>query len=206
MVQYRTRPTKTLNYLVYYIENFQATMDIVTTDWKSEATDSIAHPHMKDLKMQLKAERAIKDEERVQHRAGRSCTQMKHQKAEHKKHLQEVAISTIHECTSFNFVNNHLTLHYEESVQCVGHLVKDSTQTHEMNNSKMCMGLYHWANGSIRYAQQILNDSSCILLLWILYLHLPMLGKAGHWAPEAQEALQLYWPKDQIVVNKYNSE
>ncbi|KAF8535807.1 hypothetical protein BDD12DRAFT_750654, partial [Trichophaea hybrida] len=38
--------------------------------------------------------------------------------------------------TTFDFVKIHLMLHYEESAQRFGHLVKDSTETQEMNHRR----------------------------------------------------------------------
>ena len=64
VVQYRTHTTETLNCLADYLEEFHPTEYVFTTYRTSKATDSIAHECMKDLKIQLKAEHAIKDEEK----------------------------------------------------------------------------------------------------------------------------------------------
>jgi hypothetical protein len=90
VVQYRTHTTETLNYLADYFEEFHATQDVFTTYRTSKATDSIAHARMKDLKMQLKAEHAIEDEERGERGEALSCAQMEHRKEEDKQYLQEV--------------------------------------------------------------------------------------------------------------------
>lgn len=66
------------------LEEFDATRDVFTTYRTSNATDSIAHPHMKDLKMPLKAEYAIKDAGRAECGEALSCAQKAHQKAENK--------------------------------------------------------------------------------------------------------------------------
>ena len=95
-------------------------------------------------------------------------------------------------------------LHYEESSKCFGHLVKDSTEAQEMNHPKRCMGRYHRSNRNFRSERQILYDYSRINVLRIKCLHLRQLAKEGHWTPKIEEALQLYRPKDQIVVNKCN--
>jgi hypothetical protein len=97
-------------------------------------------------------------------------------------------------------------LHYEESVQRLGQLVKDSTETEEMNHPKMCIGPYRRSNRNFRYEWQILNDYSNIHVLRMRCLHLRQPAKEGDRTHEIQEALQLYRPKDQIVVNKYNRE
>jgi len=133
VVQYRTHPTETLNYLVDYLQECNATKNVFTTYQTSNTTDSIAHACMKNLKMQLKAEHAIEHEERAARGEPPSHAQKEHCKAEYKKCLQDVYNSTVHEHTSFNFGKTHLMLHYEESVQRFGHLVKDSTETQEMN-------------------------------------------------------------------------
>jgi tRNA nucleotidyltransferase/poly(A) polymerase len=206
VVQYRTHTTETLNYLADYLEEFHATKDVFTTYQMSKATDSIAHARMKDLKMQLKAEHAIEDEETGEWGQALSHAQKEHRKAEVKKRLQEVYNSKVHEPTSFDFVKIHRMLHYEESVQRFGHLVKDSTETQEMNHPKMCIGHYRQSNRNFRYKRQILNDYSRIHVLRMRCLHLRQLPKEGHWTPKIQEALQLYQRKDQIVVNKCNRE
>jgi len=72
---------------------------------------------MKDLKMQLQAEHAIKDKERAKHEEVVSRAQKEHRKAENKKHPQEVYNSMVHQRTSLDIVKIHLMLHYEESVQ-----------------------------------------------------------------------------------------
>jgi hypothetical protein len=156
--------------------------------------------------MQLKAEHAIEDEERAERGEALFRAQKEHRKAEDKKHLQEVYNSTVQERTSFDCVNIHLILHYEESVQRFGHLVKDSTETQDMNHPKMCMGPYRRSNRNFRYERQILNNYSHIYVFQMQCLHLWQLATEGHWTPEIQEALQLYRPKDQIVVNKCNRE
>ena len=66
MVQYWTHTTETLNYLADWLEAFHATKHILTTYWTSKATDTVAHACIYDLKMQLKAEPAIEDEERAE--------------------------------------------------------------------------------------------------------------------------------------------
>jgi len=146
VVQYRTHPTATLNYLADYFEEFHATKDVFTAYHTSKATDSIAFARRKDLKMQLKAKHAIEDEERAESGEALSRAQEEHRKAAHKKRLQEVYNSTAHKCTSFDFVKIHLMLHYEEPVQRVGHLVKDSTKTQEWNHPKMYMGTFCRSN------------------------------------------------------------
>jgi hypothetical protein len=75
VVQYQTHTTETLNYLPDYFQEFHATKDIFTTYQTSKATDSIAHAHMTDLTMPLKAEHAIEDEKRAEHRETLSCAQ-----------------------------------------------------------------------------------------------------------------------------------
>ena len=165
MVQYRTHTTETVHYLADYLDGFHATKDAFTTYRTSKATDSIAHAHMKDLKMQHEAKPAIADEERAKCREGLSHTEKEHQKAEVKMHLQEVYNSTVHDCTSFNFIKIYIMVHYEESVQRFGHLVKDSTKTQEINHSKLCMGSYHRSNRNFQYESQILNDLLCIHIL-----------------------------------------
>jgi len=204
VVQYRIHTTETLNYLADYLEQFNATEDVFTTYRTSKATDTIAHACMEDLKMQVKAEDAIEDEKRAERGEALSRAQKEHRKAKYKKLLQEVYNSTVHERTSFDFVKIHLMLHYEESVHRFGHLVKDSTEAQEMNHPKRCMGPYRRSNSYFRYERQILNDYSLIHVLRMWCLHLWQLAKEGHWTPEIQQALQLYRPKDQIVVNKLN--
>jgi len=161
---------------------------------------------MKDLKMKLKAERASEDEERAECGEALSRAQKEHRKAEDKKCLQEVYNSMVHERTSFDFVKIHLMLQYDDSIQRIGHLVKDSTETQEINHPTICMGPYRRSNGNFQYERQILNDYSRIHVLRMRCLHLWQLAKESHWTPEIQEALQLYRPQDQIVVNKCNCE
>ena len=206
VVSYRTHTTEALNYLADYLEEFHATQDIFTAYRTSKATDTIGHARMKDLMMKLKAEHAIEDEERAERGEALSCAQKEHRKPEDKEHLQKVYNSTVHKCTSFDFVKTHLMLHYEESIQRFGHLVKDSTETQEMIHPKMCMGPDGRSNRNFRYKRQILNDYSRIHVLRMQCLHLRQLSNEGHWTPDIQEALQLYRPKDQIVVNKCNRE
>jgi len=97
-------------------------------------------------------------------------------------------------------------LHDEESIQHFGHLVKDSTEMQEINHPKMCMGPCCRSNSNFRCEPQILKNYSRIHVFGIGYLHLRQLAKDGHWTPEIQEALQIYRPKDHIVVNKCNCE
>jgi hypothetical protein len=113
---------------------------------------------MKNRKMQLEAEHAIEDEERAERGEVLSGTQMEHRKVEDKKHLQEVNNSMVHQRASLDFIKIQLMLHYEQSVQRFGHLVKDSTETEEMNHPKICMGPYCRSNRNFRYEQQIHND------------------------------------------------
>jgi hypothetical protein len=75
MKLYQTRTTETLNDVTDSLGEFQGTQDIFTTYLTSKATGSIAHVCMKDLKMQLKAEHDIKDEERTQCGEALSCAQ-----------------------------------------------------------------------------------------------------------------------------------
>jgi len=206
VVEYQTHPTETLNYLADFLEEFHATKDVFTAYQTSKATDSIAFARRKDLKMQLNAKHAIEDEERAESGEALSRAQEEHRKAAHTKRLQEVYNSRAHKCTSFDFVKIHLMLHYEQPVQRVGHLVKDSTETQEWNHPKMYMGTYCRSNRNFQYERQILNDYLRIHVLRMGFLHLQHLAKEGHWTPEIQQALQLYWPKDQIVVTKCNHE
>jgi len=97
-------------------------------------------------------------------------------------------------------------LHYEESVQHFGHLVKDSTKMQQMNHPTMCMCPYRLSNRNFRYERQILNDYLRIHVLRMRCLYFWQLAKEGHCTLEIQEALQLYRLKDQIVVNKCNRE
>jgi hypothetical protein len=67
-------------------------------------------------------------------------------------------------------------LHYEESVQRFGHLVKDSTETQEMTNTMMCMGPKGEV-GDLQPAQLerilLLQNGlrkRCFVLLWELQL------------------------------------
>ena len=189
LVHYRTHTTGTLNYLADCLEKFHATKDIFTTCWTEKRTESIAHVCMKDLKMQLEAEHAIEDEERAKRGKALSRAQKKHRKAEDKKRLQEVNNSMVQECTSFDFVKIHLLLHYDKSVQCFGHLVKDCTETQERKHPKMCMGHYCQSNRNFPYERQILNNYSRNHVLRMGYLHLWQLATEGHWTPEIQEAL-----------------
>jgi len=195
VVKYRTDKTETLNYPADHLEELHATKDVFTANRTSKATDTIAHARMKDLKMQLKAEHAIEDEKRAERGESLSRAQMEHWKAEDKKHLREFYNPTVHEHTSFDFVKIHLMLHYEESIQRFGHLVKDSTQTQEMNHPKMWIRPYRWSNCNFRYEGQILHDYCRIHVLRMGCLHLRQLAKDGHWTPKIQEALQLYRPK-----------
>jgi hypothetical protein len=112
----------------------------------------------------------------------------------------------VHERISFNFVKIHLMLHYEETVRCFAHLVKNSSKTQGINHPKMCMGPYYLSKHNICYAQPILNNYSPIHILWMLLLHLRQLAKEGHWTPDIQQALQLYQPTGQIIVNICNHE
>jgi len=161
---------------------------------------------MKDIKMQVKAKHAIEYEERTECREILSRTQMEHPKAEDKQHLQEVFNSKVQSRTSFNFVNIHLMLHYQESVQCFGHLVKDSTQMEEMNHRKIVMAPYRWPNHNFWHTRRIPKDYSHINVLRMWRLHFRPLAKEGHSTPEIQEQLLLHQPKDQIVLNKFHRE
>jgi len=161
---------------------------------------------MQDLKIQLKAKHAIEDDERAEGGGARSRAQKEHQEVEDYKCLPDVYNSTVYKHTSFDFVKIRHMLHYEESIQRFGHLVNDSTETQEMNHSKMCMGAYRWLICYFRYEWQILNHNSRIHFLPMQFLDLPQLAKQSHWSPKIQESLQLYRPKDQIVINKCNRE
>jgi transcriptional regulator of NAD metabolism len=92
---------------------------------------------MKDQKMQLMATHAIEDVEMAKHEEAFSRAQKEHRKTEGQTCLQELYNSTLHEHTSFNFINIHLMLHCEESVQRIRPLVKDSTKTQEIKHPKM---------------------------------------------------------------------
>jgi hypothetical protein len=161
---------------VDYSEEFHATNEVFTTYRRSKATDSIAHAHMKHPKMKLKAEHAIEDDERAECGEAHSRAQQELQQAEDKKRLQEVYNSSVDEHTTFNFVKIHLMLHFEESVERFGHLVKDSTETHEMNHPKMCRGPRLRSNSNFRYEWHILEDYSFIQFLWKRRLHLWPVG------------------------------
>ena len=180
VVQYRTHTTETPNYLADYVEEFHATKDIFTAYWTSKATDTISHACMKNQNMQLKAEHAIEDEERAERREALSRAQKKHGNAEDKKRLQEVYNSIVHKHTSFDFVKIHLMLHYEESIQRFGQLVKDSTKTQEVNHPKICAGPYHRSNRNFRYEWHILNVYLRVHVLRMHCLHLRQLAKEGH--------------------------
>jgi len=156
--------------------------------------------------MQLGAECDIKDEAMAQRGEAPSRAQQEHRKAEDNRPQQEVCDSTLQERTSFDLVKIHLMLHSEESVQGFGHLVKHSTEMREMNNPKMCKGPCRRSNPKFRFKGQILNNYSRIHDFRMRCLHLRQLAKEGHSSPEIQEALQLYRPKDQIVVIKCNRE
>lgn len=97
-------------------------------------------------------------------------------------------------------------VHYEKSVQRFEHLVKDSTEVQEMNHVEMFIGSGRRSNHDFRYKCHILNDHSHILVFWMQSLLLCWLRKEGHWTTKIWEALQLYRPKDQTVVNACNSE
>ena len=71
-----------------------------------------------------------------------------------------------------------------------------------MNHPTICMGPCRWSDRNFWYEWQILDDYSRIHVVQMRCLHLRQLAKKGHWTPEIQDALQLYRPKDQIVVNK----
>jgi hypothetical protein len=146
----------------------------------SKATDNITHARMTDLKMQLKAEQGIEDEERAERGEDLSHAQMVHRKAEDKKCLQEVYNSAVHRRSSFDFITTHLMLHYDESVQPCGHLVKDSTEMQDTNHPPMCMGPYRWSNREFWYKRQNLNNYSRNHVLRIRCLHLRQLAKDGH--------------------------
>ena len=179
VVQYRTHATETLNHLVDNLEEFQSTMAVFTTYRTSKATYSISFGHIKDLKMQLKANHAIEDEERAECREARSCAQKEQRQPEDIKQLQDVHNSTVHERTSFNFVKINLMLHYEGSVQHIRHLVKENSDTQEINEPKMCIGPYRRSTCNFLYEQPILNDYLIIHVLWIWCLHLWQLAKTG---------------------------
>jgi hypothetical protein len=161
---------------------------------------------MKDLNLQCKSEHANQDEDWAERREAVSQAENEHRKAEDKKRLQEVYNSMVHERISFNFVKIHLMLHYEETVRCFAHLVKNSSKTQGINHPKMCMGPYCPSKHNICYAQPIFNNYSPIHILWMLLLHLRQLAKEGHWTPDIQQALQLYQPTGQIIVNICNHE
>jgi len=180
VVQYRTHTTETLNYLADYSEAFYATKDIFTTYRTSKATDSITYARMNDQKIQLKAKHAIEDKERAKRGDPLFRAQKEHRKAEDQKCLQEFYNLTVHERTSFDFVKIHLNLHYEKSIQCFGHLVKDSTEMQEMNHPKMCMCPCRRQNRNFQYERQILNDYSHIHVLRMRCLHLRQLAEKGH--------------------------
>jgi hypothetical protein len=78
VVQYRTHTTETLNYVPDYLEEFHGSKDVFTTYRTSKATDSLAHAQMKNLKLKLKAERAIEDEERAERVEALSHAQKEH--------------------------------------------------------------------------------------------------------------------------------
>jgi len=117
VVQYRTHTTETLHYLADYLYDLHVTKDDYTPYRTSKATDSIAHAHMKDLKMQLKAEHAIEDEESSERGEALSRAQKEHPKADHTERQKEVYNSTVHEHTRLDFVKFHLMAHYDKSVQ-----------------------------------------------------------------------------------------
>ena len=95
VVQYRTHTTETLNYLADCLEEFHATKDVFTAYWTSKATDTIAHPRMKNLKIQLKGKHPIEDEERAERGEALSRAQKEHRMAVDKQRLQEANNSTV---------------------------------------------------------------------------------------------------------------
>jgi len=206
VVQYRTHPTETPNCPAYNLDEFNATKDVFTTYWTSKATESIAHARIADRLVQCKAEHSVKDEKRAEPRDTLSSAPTKHWNTENTKFLQEVYNTTVHKCTSFDFVKIHHILYYGESVPRFGHLVKDSTEMQERNYPIMCIVHYQRWNRNFRYERQILNDNRCIHVIGMQCLHLQHLANLNRRPSAIQEALRLFQPKDWIVVNKCNSE
>jgi len=138
VVQYSTPTTETLHYLAIYLESFHSTKNSLTSYRMSKDTQSIANVRMKDLKVQLKDKHAIDVQKELQAEilfpAQTSKTEMQSTKS-----LMEVYNSTVHERTCCKHVNILPLLHYVQSVQSDGHLVKDRTEMQEIPHPMMSM-------------------------------------------------------------------
>jgi len=183
-----TYATESLSYVANYFVWIDATMDVFTNYRTSMATDSIAHACMMVIKLHLKAEHPIEDNEIADLRNAVSCVHRSHQKADDVPRVQRVYNSTALERSSVDFVKIHLMLHYEESVQRIGNIIEDCTKTQDMNNPMMCMGLYCWSNRNFRYERQIFNNCSLIHVIWMHFLNLLAAAKQIHRTPNIQEA------------------
>jgi hypothetical protein len=173
--QYRIQTTETLNYLAHYLEEFHATKDDFKAFRKSKTTVAAAQACRSALQKQLIAQHANDNKENAECGVSFSHTEMVRRKAEDHKLQEEVYHNTVNKRTTFDFVKIHQMLHYEESVQRFGHLVKDSTETQQRNHPKMCVGPYRRPNRNFQYEQQILNDYSSIHVLRMQCLHLRLL-------------------------------
>jgi len=109
-----TLTTETFNHLAECFVEFDPTRDVFTTYQMSKATDSIAHSHMNDLKMQLKADHALQYVERAKHGESPPSAQWEHRNTDDTKCQQELSNSPVHDCTSFYFVRIDPMLHFEE--------------------------------------------------------------------------------------------
>ena len=71
-------------------------------------------------------------------------------------------------------------LHYAQSVQRSGQVVKEITEMQEMNYPKMVMGPNCRSNGNFQYEWEILNHYSAMPVLWMWCLHHRQQAKVGH--------------------------